>query len=115
MTGPGLTLGSPGGQRPDAGDQFGLDQVGPHERCHMPEPVEQDEVLGGGLDDVEVLLGDGGHGVHVLVAVRLQDREAEAGAQPLGVQAIVAELGARYFLTLHEWAQWALDQYDQDG
>jgi len=35
------------------------------------------------------------------------------GRPPAGL--LAAELGARYFLTRHEWALWALDQFDQHG
>jgi PadR family transcriptional regulator, regulatory protein AphA len=50
---------------------------------------------------------------------RLRAAISQATAAPAGGRPpaglLAAELGARYFLTLHEWAQWALDQYDQDG
>jgi PadR family transcriptional regulator, regulatory protein AphA len=38
------------------------------------------------------------------------DAAADSG-QPL-VALFAAELGARYFQTLHEWALWALDRLD---
>jgi hypothetical protein len=50
-------------------------------------------------------------------ALRATIRQATA-APPHGrapARLLAAELGARYFLTLHEWAQRALQQFDQDG
>ena len=38
--------------------------------------------------------------------------QAEEAGQP-AVALFAAELGARYFQTLHEWAVWALDRLDQ--
>ncbi|WP_432824575.1 PadR family transcriptional regulator [Dactylosporangium sp. CA-092794] len=39
--------------------------------------------------------------------------EADRGGHP-AVALFSAELGARYFLTLHEWALWALDRLDAE-
>ncbi|GGM44450.1 PadR family transcriptional regulator [Dactylosporangium sucinum] len=39
--------------------------------------------------------------------------EADRGGRP-PVELFAAELGARYFLTLHEWARWALQRLDSE-
>jgi hypothetical protein len=45
---------------------------------------------------------------------RLRAAIDEAGESGLPAVALFsAELGARYFQTLHEWALWALDRLDQ--
>ncbi len=47
-------------------------------------------------------------------SLRARIDEATRQAAP-PVALFAAELGARYFLTLHEWANWALERLDPDA
>jgi DNA-binding PadR family transcriptional regulator len=62
-------------------------------------------------DARKVLLQQADGSRQVYQGLRAAIDEAEAAGRP-AVDLFAAELGARYFQTLHEWALWALERLD---
>src|SRR5215204_4170529 len=66
-------------------EKFGKELVRLGERGEVSGVLDEREPLGWRLDVGEVLLGQGGQGHYIALALKDEERDLEAGAQLLGV------------------------------